>query len=193
MTLSGTPPFGYLWRKDGLNLRRPSQDSLTLANAQLTNAGVYSILVSNIATARFVALPQKASVLVLGDTDGDGMPDIWELTYQFRYDDPSDANLDSDFDGMTNLQEYQAGTHPRDPSDFLRLTLAVDSTVSSGSAWLQFNTISNRTYSLQTSDRLGTSWSSWMDLPAQQTNKAFALPLDLQKGGPQRNYRLQIR
>ena len=192
VTLTGTPPFGYLWRKDGLNLRRPSQDSLTLANAQLTNAGVYSILVSNIATARFVALPQKASVLVLGDTDGDGMPDIWELTYQFRYDDPSDANLDSDFDGMTNLQEYRAGTNPRDPSDVLHLNLAVGSTLSGGKALLQFNTISNRTYTLQTSDRLGTSWTSWMDLPAQQTNKDFSIPIDLRNGGTQKNYRLRI-
>ncbi len=46
------------------------------------------------------------------DTDGDGIPDYWELTYGFSITDPSDAALDSDGDGLTNLTEYQAGTHP---------------------------------------------------------------------------------
>lgn len=45
------------------------------------------------------------------DGDGDGLPDAWETTYQL---DPlaSDAGIDSDFDGYTNYQEWQNGTHP---------------------------------------------------------------------------------
>jgi len=46
------------------------------------------------------------------DTDGDGMPDGWEMDNDLDLDDPSDAGLDPDGDGATNLEEYRAGTDP---------------------------------------------------------------------------------
>ncbi len=49
------------------------------------------------------------------DKDGDGMPDRWELLYGLDPTDPADANADPDGDGLTNLQEYRAGTNPRNP------------------------------------------------------------------------------
>ena len=48
------------------------------------------------------------------DTDGDGMPDVWEDEYGFRADYYWDHNRDTDDDGLTNLEEYQAGTDPLD-------------------------------------------------------------------------------
>lgn len=47
------------------------------------------------------------------DTDHDGMPDDWETQYGLNPSDPSDATLDPDGDGKTNLQEYIARTNPR--------------------------------------------------------------------------------
>jgi len=63
------------------------------------------------------------------DTDGDGMPDGWEVHYSFNPLDPADANQDADFDGFdsnydgviepdenfTNLMEFQNNTNPRNP------------------------------------------------------------------------------
>gem|GEM_PF-1470534 len=45
------------------------------------------------------------------DTDGDGMPDDWEIQYDF---DPLIGNNGNDYDddGVTDLQEYQNGTNP---------------------------------------------------------------------------------
>jgi hypothetical protein len=48
------------------------------------------------------------------DDDGDGMPDAWEEEYHLDPQDPSDALVDSDGDGQSNLQEYLLGSNPRD-------------------------------------------------------------------------------
>lgn len=45
------------------------------------------------------------------DTDGNGLPDWWELEY-FGHLTGTDPNADPDHDGMSNLQEWLAGTNP---------------------------------------------------------------------------------
>ncbi len=50
----------------------------------------------------------------IADTDGDGLPDAWEIQY-FGGPTAADANADSDNDGLTNLQEFIRGTNPINP------------------------------------------------------------------------------
>ena len=40
------------------------------------------------------------------------MPDRWERQMGLDPHDARDANLDPDGDGLTNLEEYRAGTDP---------------------------------------------------------------------------------
>lgn len=47
------------------------------------------------------------------DDDDDGMPDEWEMKYSL-HQFINDASVDSDRDGYTNLEEYEAGTNPMD-------------------------------------------------------------------------------
>lgn len=46
------------------------------------------------------------------DTDGDGMPDEWEIKYGLDPQDPSDANGDISGDGYTNIEKYINGIDP---------------------------------------------------------------------------------
>lgn len=48
------------------------------------------------------------------DTDGDKLPDDWEVYYGLSHLDAGDAALDTDSDGLTNAQEYTYGTDPKD-------------------------------------------------------------------------------
>ena len=65
-------------------------------------------------TVRFDGLvattPLNVSALL--DSDGDGMPDEWEIANGLNPHDPTDAGQDPDGDGLTNLQEYLHGTNP---------------------------------------------------------------------------------
>jgi len=52
-------------------------------------------------------------VEIEADTDNDGIPDNYENQYAFLNPaDASDAALDEDNDGLSNLEEYQQGTDP---------------------------------------------------------------------------------
>jgi hypothetical protein len=53
-----------------------------------------------------------AFALEFVDTDGDGMPDIWEDTHGLNKLDPDDASEDPDLDDLDNLAEYNNGTDP---------------------------------------------------------------------------------
>jgi hypothetical protein len=52
----------------------------------------------------------------LGDTDGDGIHNGWEVANGFNPNDASDGTADADGDGGNNWQEYDARADPRDAS-----------------------------------------------------------------------------
>jgi hypothetical protein len=47
------------------------------------------------------------------DTDGDGLPDIWEQQHRFDPKDPLDGAADAKGNGDTNLEEYLNQSTPR--------------------------------------------------------------------------------
>ncbi len=49
------------------------------------------------------------------DSDNDGMPDAWEITHGFNPNLVDDAGQDFDQDGLSNVDEFDLGTLPRNP------------------------------------------------------------------------------
>ncbi len=58
---------------------------------------------------------------VEGDLDEDGMPDVWEAMFGLDSSDASDAFLDSDGDGLLNIEEFLAQTDPTNPGSALKV------------------------------------------------------------------------
>jgi len=186
----GTEPMVYFWRKNGVYLKGDYRSELLIPHASLTNAGIYSVVVSNITTPRLIPPLERANVLVLGDTDGDGMPDVWELTYQFHFDRATDAVEDADGDGLTNLSEYLAGTNPRDPANFLRID-SLERRQLSAAGVLSFSSVSNRAYVVQVAEQVGSPWSNWMRFPSLTTNSRVNVVIPFPEA-PQRHFRLLV-
>jgi len=83
------------------------------------------------------------------DSDGDGLPDAWE----FRYFGSliGSASDDAVHDGLTNLQEFQAGTLPNSALSTLRIS-AVE--MSRGLVRLRFEGVAGKMYQLERASAL---------------------------------------
>jgi YVTN family beta-propeller protein len=170
------PPFGYQLLRSSAILTNYTSDErlgfLTLFNVQPTNAGTYRIVVSNAATP---ALTFSPLLTVLSDADHDGLPDEWEAAHELDTNNAADAGLDLDRDGLTNGQEYRAGTDPRDPQSFFRVE-SILFAAEDAAIVIQFNAVSNRTYTLQYQSSLtGHAWTKRADFVALPANRLVSI------------------
>jgi titin len=92
---------------------------------------------------------------VIADTDSDGMPDDYELAWGFNPANPADANLDADGDGVSNVSEHQAGTDPRNATDYLRILAGYPQ---GNNYWVNFPSQPGKRYSLLRSPVLPGAW-----------------------------------
>jgi hypothetical protein len=56
----------------------------------------------------------ESAAVPLADTDGDGLPDNWELFHGLNITNATDAASDMDADGRSALAEFQSRTDPAD-------------------------------------------------------------------------------
>jgi uncharacterized repeat protein (TIGR03806 family) len=94
--------------------------TLTMSSDFIVGLAVTAVNNDALNTSTFDAVRVNSSAMF--DSDGDGLPDSYELANGFDPNNPADAVQDTDGDGMTNLQEYLAGTNPRDAASVFRIT-----------------------------------------------------------------------
>jgi len=174
-------------------------NELVLTNFTAEMAGTYSFFYSNAVPTtnpppytNFYLPPTAFSFnLTVGaaDSDGDGMPNDWELSHGLNPNDPADAGADGDQDGLTNLQEYLAGTDPQDAGSTLRLVIAGQQPAA-GVAF-EFVAMSNRTYQVEYLNLLGGGfWSNLQQVGSAPTNRAVQV-MDTPALEGQRYYRVR--
>ena len=182
---TGSAPLAYQWFFGGVPRANATNASLNLAGAQVEDSGSYYVVVTNLAGS---ALSQTATLTVSGlDSDGDGMPDSWELAHGLNPNNPFDAALDSDGDGMTNLQEYLAGTDPQDPLSYLKIDSI--SLRSANQIVLSFAAVAGKSYTLLYRDLLNAgSWHTLLDVPSDPTTRTIQITNQVSPGVTNRFY-----
>lgn len=105
-------------------------------------------------TAAYVQTDRIASG---ADLNGDGIPDAWEL--QNFGTTNINVSADADGDGVSNLQEYYAGTNPNDANDFLRITFAARDSIAPNTT-LHWTSVPTRAYTIESrQDLVAGSWT----------------------------------
>jgi hypothetical protein len=107
------------------------------------------------------------------DTDGDAMPDSWEINHGLDRTSAADAALDLDGDGLSNLGEYRAGTDPTSAASVLRLS----ATRVGGAIELRFTVMPGRAYSVWRCYDLppAGAWTKWVSYSTQTVSTVRVL------------------
>ncbi|HKQ36748.1 MAG TPA: lamin tail domain-containing protein [Verrucomicrobiae bacterium] len=156
VTNNATQPVTFRWRRIGGAQTNiivfGTSDYYTVTNVQGSNR--YDVIAFNEGRTAGFQSPQFFIAAIV-DADGDGLPDQWETD-----NGVTDPDADPDGDTMSNLAEYIAGTNPNDGQSYLK----VDKLTLGAGAAVRFNAVSNKTYTVEYTDGLGTSpWTRLAD------------------------------
>jgi hypothetical protein len=148
---------------------RPQVDLLT---GKLSGYA-YSANCGWVSLSNAFAYVQTSSIQKGADTDGDGIADAWELTYTNTLA-AFNASSDADHDGMSDYDEYIAGTSPTDSNDNLRITSVTHGISTPTYTTLIWTAKPTRFYAIQNRSTLDATnaWADFVVFPYFGANNA---------------------
>lgn len=148
---TGAPPINYRWLTNGVGMTTNSTGVFVFGNA-LNTLSIRPV-VFNLAGS---VNGNTVSMVVQRDFDGDGMGDAWETNYfGFNTNNAADALLDFDQDGMSNRDEFLAGTNPTNALSLLKIVQTA-----TNASVLEFVAQTNLTYAvLGRTNLTGAPWT----------------------------------
>ena len=152
------------------------------------SGSVWSANCGWISLSNAVALVQTATIAPGTDSDGDGIPDAWEL-HAFGNLTTANATSDADGDGMSDRDEYLADTNPVDASSNLRITYFSRGTPTPSYNVLQWTARPTRFYAVDYRSAL-TPPGAWTNLVTFPTPGASSVGFD--DFGSQQFYRVRV-
>jgi hypothetical protein len=165
------PPFRYEWREistiRGSNTTAEATNFFTSLPITNITSRQWRLVIFNEANPS-PGLLAAFNVIAVADTDGDGIPDAVDLNPTSNVD----RTQDFDGDGVSNYNEYIAGTDQTDAQSYLKVLRL---NVGTG-AEVVWQALSNKTYTVQYTDDLGTgTWSKLADVVAASNNREVSV------------------
>lgn len=108
-------PYGDMW---GLSDKSKNEEGFFKYRRLDKDSYKHGIITS---IEQMGGFPKYKKYTAWKDSDGDGMPDEWEIANGLNPYDPSDANLDCNGDGYTNIEKYINGIDTKKKVDWTDL------------------------------------------------------------------------
>ena len=125
------------------------------------------------------------------DKNLNGLPDDWEARYNFDSIDANIVQSDFDGDGLTNFNEYLAGSDPTDVASNLAL---VSVRITSNNILIEFIAHAGASYLLQEASNLAQGkWRTVARLNSRAISGPVIITEPLAQQQQNRFYRLKIR
>jgi hypothetical protein len=183
--------FAYQWQESATNLVGQIASNL-LASATFAGGFYRCVITPNDGEGNGAPFT-TAEVLVPADADGNGINDDWEVAHFGHIG--IDPNANPDGDGMTNLQEFLAGTDPINSGSALRITAITRETSNLRVTWTMGNGKTNALQVTPGDGNGGFSTNNFANLFIV-TNTVGSVTNYLDLGGaandPSRYYRIKL-
>jgi hypothetical protein len=161
---------GYAWGANigWINFESTGNPVVSLATGKFSGYA-WSANCGWISLTNASAVVQTGPMAAAPDTDGDGIADPWE---RMRFGNlvTADATTDWDKDGMTDGQEYLAGTDPKDTNDVFAVVSFTRNTPYASYNHLTWKSSLSRCYQIETRSALDPA-SPWAPYTTGNENK----------------------